>query len=438
MRPGPRFQGLGEWLDWQQSLHPDAIDLGLERARRVLVRTGWRRPSCPVITVGGTNGKGSCVALIAAMLQASGRRVATFTSPHLVDYRERISIDGEPVSDASLVAAFERIGDALGPDSLTFFEFNALAALLVFETAAPDVVVLEVGMGGRLDAVNVVDADASLIVSVGLDHTEWLGADVESVGREKSGIMRRGRPVIVGTPRPPRSVLDAARSSGADLRLRGRDFDGVEGPDGTWTYRDAEVELAALPAPALAGVEQVGNSAAALAVLRALRGRLALDRHAIEQGLRRVRLAGRFQRIADPGGFEWVLDVAHNPDSARTLAANLARYPATGRTVAICGMLGDKDVEAVVAILGPSAQHWIAADTDGPRGLDGRALAARAAASGVVMDHGGSVAGAMRLAASGARKGDRIIVFGSFHTVGPALTCLRAAQPGNESRPVWL
>jgi dihydrofolate synthase / folylpolyglutamate synthase len=438
MPTGPRFQGLGEWLAWQQSLHPDAIDLGLERARRVLVRTGWRRPSCPVITVGGTNGKGSCVALIAAMLQASGRRVATFTSPHLVDYRERIRIDGEPVSDASLVAAFERIADALGPDSLTFFEFNALAALLVFETAAPDVVVLEVGMGGRLDAVNLVDADASVIVSVGLDHTEWLGADLESVGREKSGIMRRGRPVIVGTPRPPRSVLDAAASSGAELHLRGRDFDGVEAPDGTWTYRDAATELAALPAPALAGVEQVGNAATALAALRSLGGRLVLKRAAIEEGLRRVRLAGRFQRVADARGFEWVLDVAHNPDSARTLAANLARYPAMGRTVAICGMLGDKDVESVAAILAASVEHWIAADTDGPRGLDGRALAARATARGISMEQGGSVAGAMRLAASRARKGDRVIVFGSFHTVGPALAHLRETQPGNESQPVWL
>jgi dihydrofolate synthase/folylpolyglutamate synthase len=370
------------------------------------------------------------VALLAAMLRASGRRVGTFTSPHLVDYRERIRIDGEPVSEASLVAAFERIADGLGSDSLTFFEFNALAALLVFETAAPDAIVLEVGMGGRLDAVNLVDADVAVIVSVGLDHMEWLGADVESIGREKAGIVRRGRPAIVGMPAPPRSVLDAVCSAGADLRLRGRDFDGIEQPDGTWTYRDAAGELPGLPAPALAGAVQVGNAATALAALRSLAGRIALARAAVEEGLRRVRLPGRFQRIADPRGFEWVLDVAHNPDSARTLAANLARYPVAGCTVGICGMLGDKDVEEVAGIVGASAGRWIAAGTEGQRGLTGDELAVRAASRGIAMERGGSVADAMRLAASGARPGDRIVVFGSFHTVGPALEYLREALPG--------
>ena len=286
MPTGPRFQGLDHWLAWQQTLHPNAIDLGLDRARRVLVRTGWRRPSCPVITVGGTNGKGSCVAMLAAMLQASGRRVATFTSPHLVDYRERIRIDGAPVSVASLVAAFERIADSLASDSLTFFEFNALAALLVFETAVPDAIVLEVGMGGRLDTVNLVDADASVIVSVGLDHTEWLGRDLESIGREKAGILRRGRPAIVGMVSPPHSVLESAEAVGADLLLRGRDFDGVEGPDGTWRYHDAAGELDTLPQPALAGAAQVGNAATALATLRSLQGRLPVERYAVEQGLR--------------------------------------------------------------------------------------------------------------------------------------------------------
>ncbi len=438
MPPGPRFQGLARWLDWQQSLHPGAIDLGLERAGRVLARTGWQRPGRPVITVGGTNGKGSCVALLAAMLRASGRRVATFTSPHLVDYRERIRIDGEPASEASLVVAFERIADALGPDSLTFFEFNALAALLVFETASPDAIVLEVGMGGRLDAVNLVDADVAVIVSIGLDHVEWLGADVESIGREKAGIVRRGRPAIVGTPTPPRSVLDAAESAGADVRLRGRDFDGIERPDGTWIYRDAAGEFPGLPAPALAGAVQVGNAATALAALRSLSGRLALERAAVEEGLRSVRLPGRFQRIADRSGFEWVLDVAHNADSARTLAANLARYPTAGRTVGICGMLGDKDVEEVVGTMGASAGRWIAADTEGPRGLGGDELAARAAVCGIAMERGGAVADAMRLAASGARPGDRIVVFGSFHTVGPALQYLHGASPPGEPGPVWL
>jgi dihydrofolate synthase/folylpolyglutamate synthase len=438
MPSGPRLQGLDEWLAWQQALHPAAIDLGLDRARGALVRTGWRRPSCPVITVGGTNGKGSCVAMLAAMLQASGRRVATFTSPHLVEYTERIRIDGTPVSVASLVAAFERIADALCTDSLTFFEFNALAALLVFETAAPDAIVLEVGMGGRLDTVNLVDADASAIVSVGLDHMEWLGRDVESIGREKAGIMRRGRPAIVGMASPPRSVLEVAESVGARLLLRGRDFDGVEEAGGSWRYHDVAGVLDALPAPALAGAVQVGNAAIALATLRSLRHRLPVERTAVEEGLRRVRLPGRFQRIADPRGFEWVLDVAHNPDAARTLAANLAHYPVAGQTVAICGMLGDKDIEQVVTILAAGASRWIAVDTDGARGLPDRQLAVRAATRGVVMEPGGSVAEAMERAAADAGRGDRIVVFGSFHTVGPALEYLRRSRPDGASPPVWL
>jgi len=419
-----RFPDLERWLAWQQSLHPKLIDLDLARAAQVLARTGWQRPSCPVITVGGTNGKGSCVALLTALLRAGGYRVGSFTSPHLVDYRERIRIDDEWVSEASLVVAFERITDALDADSLTFFEFNTLAALLVFETAGPDALVLEVGLGGRLDAVNLVDADVAIVVSLGLDHMEWLGPDVESIGREKAGIFRGGRPAIVGTRSPPRSVIETATAIGAELHLRGRDFYGVENADGTWEYRDAAGILPALPAPALTGVVQMGNAATALAALRALAERLPLERSAIETGLRRVSLAGRFQRAAAEGGFEWVLDVAHNPDSARVLVANLARHPVAGRTLAVCGMLADKDVEAVVDILRTSIDRWIAASTDGPRALSDLQLSARAAAGAVVMVPGGTVVAAMRCAESEARPGDRIVVFGSFHTVGPALAHL--------------
>jgi dihydrofolate synthase/folylpolyglutamate synthase len=424
MSPPVRFSRLGDWLEWQQSAHPRAIDLGLERVARVLQRTGWGGARQPVITVGGTNGKGSCVALLDALLRAGGYRVGTFTSPHLVDYRERISIDGEWASDASLIAAFERIADALGDDSLTFFEFNTLAALLVFETAAPDAIVLEVGLGGRLDAVNVVDPDVAVVVSVGLDHMDWLGPDVESIGREKAGIFRAGRAAICGMPAPPESLVEVAHARGARLQLRGRDFRADERGDGSWNYRDARGALTALPAPALEGVAQIGNAATALAAARQLTTQLPLSRAAIERGLRAVSLPGRFQRIVGAGGVEWVFDVAHNPDAAAILAANLARHPARGRTFAVCGMLADKDVAAVISALRGSIGTWFAAALDGPRGLSDAALASQAARVGITMTRGGAVREAMQLASRVARAGDRIVVFGSFHTVGPALSCV--------------
>lgn len=424
MRPPVRFARLEQWLEWQQAAHPRAIDLGLERVARVLARTGWRGFRQPVITVGGTNGKGSCVALIDAMLRGGGYRVGTFTSPHLIDYRERICIDGEWVSAASLVAAFERIADALAGESLTFFEFNTLAALLVFETATPDAVVLEVGLGGRLDAVNVVAADVAVVVSVGLDHMEYLGPDVESIGREKAGIFRAGRAAVCGMREPPQSVTMTAQSLGSRLLVRGREFDGSVRPDGRWDYRDAQGLLDGLPPPALEGVVQVGNAATALAALRQLSPRLPLPRAAIERGLARVQLPGRFQRIAAAGGFEWVLDVAHNTAAAAVLADNLARHRVPGRTLAVCGMLSDKDVPAVLAALRGSVDLWFAAATDGPRGLGDADLAAHAAGVGIAMTPGGTVRQAMQAAARAARAGDRVVVFGSFHTVGPALSCV--------------
>lgn len=423
--PAPlRFPRLEDWLEWQQSSHPQAIDLGLERVARVLARTGWRRSEQPVITVGGTNGKGSCVAMLEAMLRAGGRRVGAFTSPHLVDYRERIRLDGRCVSEASLVAAFERISDACGSDSLTFFEYNALAALLVFESWAPDVTVLEVGMGGRLDAVNVVDADVAVVVSVGLDHMEWLGTDLASIAREKAGIFRSGLPAVCGMAAPPPALAETAAALGARLHLRERDFVVREHADGTWDFADSSGRLDRLPPPGLAGVVQVGNAATALAALRTLAPRLVIDRRAIERGLREVRLPGRFQRLHSATGIEWVLDVAHNPDAAAALAANLARWPARGRTLAVCAMLADKDVAGVLDALRDHVDCWFAGSTDGPRGLGDAALAERAAAAGIDMIEAGSVPEAMRRAARDACEGDRIVVFGSFHTVGPALSCV--------------
>jgi dihydrofolate synthase / folylpolyglutamate synthase len=426
-----RFDGLGGWLQWQLTLHPQPIEPGLERVRRVAHRSGWVPPRCPVIIVGGTNGKGSCVALADAILRAGGYRTGTFTSPHLIDYSERICVQGERASAASLVAVFERIADALESDTLTFFEFNTLAALLIFETAGPDALILEVGMGGRLDAVNIVDADVAVVVSVGIDHSEWLGADIESIAREKAGIFRAGRPALFGGDEPaPASLIETADAVGADLKLRGRDFREVPQPGGRWDFdfgRDRVlVHLTDLPAPALSGTAQLGNAATTIAVLTELRTRLPLRRDAIVRGLESVSLPGRFQRFVDRD-VEWVLDVAHNPAAADVLAASLLATRGVGRTLAVCGMLADKDVTAVLTRLRACVDSWIAAATEGPRGLADVELARRAAEAGVLMQPGGTVREAMRLARQSARPGDRIVVFGSFHTVGPALDELTAA-----------
>ena len=418
MLAGPRFERLDDWLDWQQQLHPATIELGLRRIAAVLERTGWTRPRAPVITVGGTNGKGSCVALLDAILRANGYRVATFTSPHLLDYRERIRIDGAMTSEASLIAAFERAADALGPDSLTFFEFNTLAALLIFETAVPDVIVLEVGLGGRLDSVNVIDPDVAVVVSIGLDHMDWLGPDLESIGREKAGIFRAGRPAVFGTPEPPQSVRDRAHEIDARLLVRGTDFDGRGVGVAGWDFMVGDrVALSALPLPSLPGPIQVANAATALMALQQLRDRLPLSREAIERGLRSAQLPGRFQRVPDACGFEWVLDVAHNPAAASTLAANLRALTVPGRTLAVCGMLGDKDVPGVIGTLRESIDLWFAATAEGPRAIDAAELARRAGEAGVYLQPAGTVPEAMQRAAGVARAGDRIVVFGSFHVV---------------------
>jgi dihydrofolate synthase/folylpolyglutamate synthase len=423
-----RFDDLAGWLDWQQGLHPQAIEPGLARIARVAERTGWTPPACPVITVGGTNGKGSCVALLDAMLRAGGYRVGTFTSPHLIDYTERVRLQGRPVTATSLVCAFERIADALDHDTLTFFEFNTIAALLIFETARPDALVLEVGMGGRLDAVNIADPDVAVVASIAIDHAEWLGPDLQSIAVEKAGIFRAGRPAIFGGDEPPpASLVRAAATLGARLRILGRDFHASEGPGDRWDLEVAAASgvhrLTRLPRPALGGAAQVGNAATAIAALCELHDRLPLRRDAIDSGLERVCLPGRFQRIAD-GDFEWVLDVAHNPAAARILASSLRGMRGKGRTIAVCGLLADKDVSGVLAELDGCIDAWIAAATEGARGLADFELADRARKAGIAMRRGGDVAAAMELATHIARAGDRIVVFGSFHTVGPALTVL--------------
>ncbi len=416
-----RFDSLPGWLAWQQALHPTAIDLGLERVEAVLDGLALARPRA-VLTVGGTNGKGSVAAMLDAMLRAAGYAVGCFTSPHLRRYNERIRIGGVEATDAALLEAFDRIDRVRGDTSLTYFEWNTLAALLLFERAEVDVAVLEVGLGGRLDAVNAVDADVAAVVSIGLDHTEWLGPTVEHIGREKAGIFRPGRVAVFGSRAMPNSVGEAATRIGARLRRLGVDFDFVERPDG-WDYVSTRARRPDLPPPAIGGAMQLANASTALAVLEAAEPALLVPDDAVRAGLSRVRLAGRFQVVEGPP--QWILDVAHNPDAARALAAALAARPVAGRTRAVCGILGDKDVAGIGAALAAVVDEWIAVRLEGPRGLAEGELAARLApAVGRPVGQAPSVAAGMATAGARSQPGERVLVFGSFLTVGGALDWL--------------
>jgi len=421
-------RSLAEWLAHQTQVHPQAIDLNLDRLVLVLGRLDWRQPSVPVITVGGTNGKGSVSAYCAAILTAAGHRVGTFTSPHLRDYRERIRVDRRLATAAELVQAFERIESArmAGPAiSLTFFEFNALAAFLIFEAAAVDVWVLEVGMGGRLDAVNVVDPSVAVVVSIGLDHQEFLGTTREAIALEKAGIFRKDRPAVLGSRDLPSVLAEAAVSRGARPKRLGVEFDYACGNAG-WQYRGRRWDLPALPMPALAGATQFANAATAIAALEELEWGVPLEPVAIARGLASVRLPGRFQVIA-PGPREplWLLDVAHNPDAARVLADNLRDLPCRGRSLAVFGVLADKDAAGIAAALTDCFDAWWLASTDGARGISAGELKDRIGGGiDAPLAIADDIAAACTAASAAAGPLDRIVVFGSFQSVGPALDWL--------------
>ncbi len=422
------MRSLDEWLAYQAQVHPLTIDLGLDRPRQVLERLHWRQPSAAVISVAGTNGKGSVSEYCTAMLSAAGHRVGTFTSPHLHDYRERIRLNGRLVTDDELVSAFERIEaarcDAAGPISLTFFEFNALAAFLIFEAAQLDAWVLEVGMGGRLDAVNIVDPTVAVVVSIGLDHQQFLGTTLDAIAREKAGIFRPGRTAVLGSRRLPPILRETATALGAAPKQLGAEFDYARSPP-MWRYHGSRWQWPDLPAPALCGEVQVANAAVAIAALEELEP-LRMTPAAAASGLRAMRLAGRFQVIPPvAGGPTWILDVAHNRDAALVLAENLRALPATGQTFAVCGILADKDARAIAAVVGGLFDHWWLASIEGDRGTPAPALSgkisAQVAAPVSLAEDIGAACSAAR-AAAGPR--DRIVVFGSFHSVGPALEWL--------------
>ena len=430
-------RSLAEWLALQEAAHPKSIDLELTRVAAVARRLGIERPSSAVITVGGTNGKGSTVAHLEALLLAAGRSVGLFTSPHFLRYNERIRLDGAEADDASIVAAFERIEAARGTTTLTFFEYNTLAALYLFAQRQVEFTLLEVGLGGRLDATNLVDADVSVVCSVGFDHCDWLGETLEEIGAEKAGIFRAARPAVLGTAHMPASVYAAIERLGAKPLIAGKDFtwrvEAVSGGEPRWSYEGSGLHLADLPPSALAGSIQYRNAATALAALAALatgearcaaaeQVLAALVGPTVAAALRRVRLDGRFQIV--PGPVEWILDIAHNPPAAELLASQLRERPCQGSTLAVIGILGDKDVSAIGAALAPAVQRWFLCGLEGPRGICAAELARRlhAVAHGPILAD--SVLEGCQAARDAARPGDRVVVCGSVHTVGPALEWL--------------
>lgn len=414
---------LDDWLGYIERIHHRPIDMTLDRVREVAQRLGIRF-DCPVIIVGGTNGKGSTCAMLESMLRAGGYRVGLYTSPHLLRFNERVKIDGVEADDAALIAQLSAVEAARGDVSLTYFEFTTLAILRLLSQAGLDAAVLEIGLGGRLDAVNIVDADVSIVTSIDMDHMDYLGPTREHIGFEKAHIYRAGRPAICADPQPPQSLVEVASTLGADLWRFGRDFNyaGLDYGKGLqqWAYGGRTQRRASLPYPALRGANQLLNAAGALAALECLAGRLPLSQQAVRTGLLTVEIPGRFQVL--PGKPAVILDVAHNPHAAAVLAHNLDSQGFYPETHAVFGMLADKDAAGVVAKVRDRVDHWHVGPTPGARGMSAAQAAAvlRAAGATSVSEHeslGAAYAHALECAQADAR----ILVFGSFTTVAAVM-----------------
>lgn len=421
---GTQPQSLPAWLDYVSAQHPLSIAMGLERAQVVAQRLGLKI-TCPVITVGGTNGKGSTCAYLERILATAGYRVGKYTSPHLQRYNERVRIALAEATDDQLCqgfAAVEAARTTSEPVQLTYFEFGTLAALWLFQRAKLDVLILEVGMGGRLDTINIVDADVAVVVSVDIDHQEFLGPDRETISFEKAGIYRAGRPAIFGEVNVPKRLQEHATAIGAPLQVIGKDF-GFQRQEGQWRYWSARGRKHSLPMPALRGPYQLGNASCALAALDALADRLPVALQEIKRGLLEVELAGRMQVL--PGRPTLVLDVAHNPHAARVMAEALGGMGFYENTIAVFGMMKDKDIDAVIEIVKHRIDHWYVVDLPLPRAASSSQLQERCRTLGATSCKAfATVASALGEARAAAGVNDRILIFGSFHTVGAALDAL--------------
>jgi len=427
-----RFQTLSEWLKWQENLNPKEIDLGLERVAAVLKKLKFSSDFfCPVITVAGTNGKGSTVTFIESILKQSDISVGSYTSPHLFKYNERIRINQQPVTDADLCEAFDVIDKARGDIALTYFEFGTLAALVVFKKYNVDVAVLEVGLGGRLDAVNVINADVAVITSIGIDHVDWLGDDIEVIAREKSGVMRAHKPAIVSMFNPPVTLLNYAQENNVNLVRLGQNYLYQGLSDTNWQLNGPDLHLADLPMPALKGGFQLQNASAAIMAINCLALQKTPGRKNIADGLQQVKLLGRYQQLCIAPVV--IVDVAHNEQSAQMLHSVLSDNPVAGNTIAVVAMLADKAVAEVLAAVGPQVDQWVSAGLAVSRANSAKnmAQAVRDLDSDVKLSVCESVAEACVKALALAAENDRIIVFGSFYTVAEATTFFEGHSNGH-------
>jgi dihydrofolate synthase/folylpolyglutamate synthase len=413
-----RFERLQDWLQWQEQLHPQEIDLGLERVALVASRLGLDEPSCKVITVAGTNGKGSSLAMLESIYREAGYRVGLYTSPHLFEYNERIRINGRLIDDPSLCQAFAAIDEARAETSLSYFEFGTLAALWCFNQHELDIILLEVGLGGRLDAVNLVDADVALITSIDIDHVDWLGHDREVIGLEKAGIMRSGRPAIISDPEPPAQMLEFAQNLGAELMCLGVDYHFQRGSE-DWSWAAGVNTLEHLAFPGLGGEFQFNNASGVLMAIQFLQRDLPVSVEVISLGLSQTRVMGRLMVVQERPRV--LFDVAHNPQGARALSTYLAENPVQAATHVVIGIMADKDIHGLLDSLCTQVSSWHVCAPDVSRSMpsDQLKIAVGQVCGGEVNSYA-SVANAFDAALKVAAQEDQIVVMGSFFTVAEA------------------
>lgn len=427
-----RLNNLNAWLDWQATLNPVEIDLGLERIVDVLQGMGRANQfECPLIMVAGTNGKGSVISLLEFMASAAGLSVCCYTSPHITHYNERIKISGENIDDESLCQAFERIDQVRGEIALTYFEFGTLAAIDLFMSAKPDLVIMEIGLGGRLDAVNVMEPDVSVITSIAIDHTDWLGDNREDIAREKAGIMRAHKPSICGEPDAPDSLLEVAQQQKANFFQLGQQYTTERSSSSMWSLQSPFGSMKDLPEPVLQGEFQIGNAATAIVALQALETRLAISHEHIRQGLLKAQLQGRFEKLHEQPLV--ITDVAHNPHAVASLVAQLQAQAIEGSTRIVIAMLRDKPVDEVISLLMPITDYWYSAGLEvEARGLSAQIMSDKIehalneneslaqTSTDVKLCPELTVKAAIEAAMRDADPEDRIVILGSFYTVAAA------------------